>query len=217
MSDHEAPLGRREFFRRGLGKAAGIAADVVEARAEARARQWIRPPFALAELDFLIACSRCGDCVEVCPSGVIFPLSAKYGAIAAATPAMDLANKACLMCDDWPCVAACEPGALKLPQPEALADDRENADGRENAETPIPVPRPWPRLALATIHVSKCLPYLGPECGACSDSCPVPGALNWDGPRPHIDPDICTGCGLCRVACITEPKSVLIRRSVGET
>lgn len=202
MSDQDdKPLGRREFFRRGLGKAAGMAVDAVEARAEARARQWIRPPFALDELDFLLACTRCGECVQVCPTGVIFPLAAKYGATAVETPAMDLANKSCLMCHDWPCVAACEPGALLLPQ---APETEEGEKPAEDFEIPLP------RLALAVIDTARCLPYLGPECGACNNSCPVPGALLWDGPKPRIDADRCTGCAACRVACITDPKSVLI-------
>ena len=219
MSNREdAPIGRRELFRRGLGKAAEIAVDVAETRVEARARQWVRPPFALAELDFLIECSRCGDCMEVCPTGVIFPLSAKYGAAVAGTPAMDLANKACLMCHDWPCVTACEPLALRLPSPPAAAEPGEETgeetgegapEGENDAAEGFEIPPP--RLAHATIDTSQCLPYLGPECGACNNSCPIPGALAWDGPKPRIDPDLCTGCGLCRVACITEPKSVLIR------
>ncbi len=208
----DSPLDRREFFRRGLKKAAVIAVDAAEASVEARARQWIRPPFALPELDFLISCSRCGDCVEVCPTDVIFSLSGKYGATVVGTPAMDLANKACLMCNDWPCVTACEPRALRLPLVAAAVNEGEEG-GQEFAEGSE---FPPPRLARARIDTSSCLPYLGPECGACSHSCPVPEALLWDGPKPRIDPEICTGCGACRVACITEPKSVLISPLAGE-
>ncbi len=207
QKDH--PLDRREFFRHGLKKAAVIAVDAAEASVEARARQWVRPPFALPELDFLISCSRCGDCAQVCPTGVIFSLSARYGATAAGTPAMDLANKACLMCNDWPCVTACEPRALRLPLVPVVTEEGEEESTEASGIPP-------PRLARARIDTSSCLPYLGPECGACNNSCPVPGALLWDGPKPRIDPEICTGCGACRVACITEPKSVLISPLAGE-
>jgi ferredoxin len=59
------------------------------------------------------------------------------------------------------------------------------------------------------IDTETCLPYLGPECGACADSCPVPGALRWEGGlRPVIDDEICTGCALCRQACILDPKAI---------
>lgn len=215
----DSPLDRREFFQRGLKKAAAIAVDAAESSVEARARQWVRPPFAIPELDFLISCSRCGDCVEVCPTAVIFPLSARYGATAVGTPAMDLANRACLMCHDWPCVAACEPRALRLPPLPVAGEAGEEARGavrEEEQESAEATGIPLPRLARARIDTSSCLPYLGPECGACSHSCPVPGALLWDGPKPRIDPEICTGCGACRVACITEPKSVLISPLTGQ-
>lgn len=105
------------------------------------------------------------------------------------TPALDLSHRGCHLCEDWPCVAVCEPGALVLPQ------------------EPEPAP---PRLAAARIDTNSCLPYAGPECGACAHACPVPGALTWQGPKPSIDPEVCTGCALCREACITEPKSITI-------
>ena len=92
------------------------------------------------------------------------------------------------MCADWPCVAACEPDALTRP------------------DSPAPA-----KLARVHIDTDICLPYLGPECGACADSCPVPGALRWtDGVRPVIDEDVCTGCALCREACILDPKAVVV-------
>jgi MinD superfamily P-loop ATPase len=49
----------------------------------------------------------------------------------------------------------------------------------------------------------------GPECGVCRDACQVPGALLWEkGIKPVIDNDVCTGCALCREACITDPKFI---------
>ena len=109
------------------------------------------------------------------------------------TPALDLLNKGCHLCDGWPCVKACEPGALRLPE--------------ETAEHP----RGLPDLAAASINTETCLPYSGPECGACASSCPVPGALIWDTNKPRIDPQTCTGCGLCREACIVTPKAIDIQ------
>ena len=186
---------RREFFKWGLGKAASLAVREAEERAKQNARQWIRPPFAQSELDFLIKCTRCGDCIEACPHEVLFPLPPKYGLQAAATPAMDLLNKGCRMCSDWPCVTACKDEALILPK------INKNDQG-EAQETQLPL------LARATIDTSKCLPYLGPECGACAGSCPVPHALEWEGPKPKINPDLCTGCAMCREQCILDPKAI---------
>ena len=69
------------------------------------------PPFAVDELDFLLACTRCDKCIEACPHDVLFKLPARTGLQAAGTPAMDLLNRGCHLCRDWPCVAACEPDA----------------------------------------------------------------------------------------------------------
>ncbi len=176
-----AAMDRRAFLRGGLGQAARqIAGDE-------SAISWIRPPYAVAEDDFQRDCSRCGDCIKACPHGVIFSLSAELGGAVADTPALNLLNHGCHLCADWPCVTACEAGVLVLPE-----DDPQQA----------PV-----ALARVTINTETCLPYSGPECGACADSCPV-GALHFNGTRPEIDAVRCLGCGMCREACIVDPKAV---------
>ncbi|MCK4710349.1 MAG: hypothetical protein KAU21_17165, partial [Gammaproteobacteria bacterium] len=60
------------------------------------------------------------------------------------------------------------------------------------------------------INKETCLPYSGPECGACK-VCPVEGALVWSMEKPEIDQALCTGCALCREACIVDPKAVMIQ------
>jgi ferredoxin-type protein NapG len=186
---------RRRFFQTALRRTGRLMVDQAERKATRRAARWIRPPFALPELDFLLACTRCGACVEACPHQVVFPLPARFGLQAANTPALDLLNHGCRLCADWPCVAACEPGALQGPETR-----------QTDEESPPP-----PRLATARIDPARCLPYAGPECGACAPACPVPGALSWTGTRPHIEPDHCLGCAQCREACITEPPAIEIR------
>ncbi|MEE8223605.1 MAG: hypothetical protein V3S59_04815, partial [Alphaproteobacteria bacterium] len=86
---------RREFFRLGARKAAEAVVRMADERAESRARNWLRPPFARPELDFLLRCTRCDDCIAACPHDVIFKLPARYGIEVAGTPAMDLANRGC--------------------------------------------------------------------------------------------------------------------------
>ncbi len=188
---------RRDFFRLGVRKAAEITAQVAnqvaDARVSLRAEGWIRPPFAAGEPEFLARCTRCDNCIEACPHDVLFALPADSGHRAAGTPAMDLLKRGCLMCADWPCVSACEPDALRLPDP-----------GEGLPPSPAKFAEVW-------IDTETCLPYLGPECGACADSCPVPGALGWEGGlKPVIDQETCTGCALCRQACILDPKAVKI-------
>ncbi len=185
-------MDRRAFFKTIVDKTAKTAVKVADSHVSSQASHWIRPPYALDELEFLLACTRCDKCIEACPHNVIFKLPGRLGAQVIGTPAMDLLNKACHLCEDWPCVEACEPKALIFPERES--------DGAKSL----------PHIAHAEINTQTCLPYLGPECGACESSCPVPGALKWDMTRPYIDPELCTGCGLCREACIVEPKAVMI-------
>ncbi len=190
-------MDRRGFFRTGSRKLAEATIDQVDNHVQKQAKHWIRPPYALDELEFLTTCTRCGECIDACPYQVIFPLASRLGASVTGTPALDLVNRGCHLCTDWPCVTACEPGAMTLPPK------------REDSEWNEPVPAP--RIALASINKQFCLAHLGPECGACASSCPVPGALVWNTEKPSIDPDYCTGCGLCREVCIVDPKAIEIR------
>ena len=180
---------RREFFRRLAGKTSETVIKHVESRVVEKARQWIRPPYALDELEFLLKCTRCGDCISACPPQIIFPLPARHGAEVLGTPALDLLNNGCHLCDGFPCVAACAATALQRP-----------------AIDPVPPPK----LAVISIDETRCLPYQGPECGACAAACPVAGALLWSSEKPRINATTCVGCALCREACITEPKAILI-------
>lgn len=193
MSDAEIDISRRSFFSSLIRKTTDFAVRVADAQIDVQQTDWIRPPFALGELQFLLACTRCGACVKACPHGTILPLASRHGLRVAGTPVLDLQNKACHLCADWPCVAACEPGALKLPV-------------QEDAGASL-----LPRLADATMDSQACLPYIGPECGACASSCPVAGALLWKQGKPCIVPQLCVGCALCREACIVEPKAVLVK------
>lgn len=191
---------RRNFFRRAAGKAAGHVVEEADARLAARASRWIRPPWARPELEFILACTRCDACIAACPHKVLFPLPASYGPDVVLTPALDVLSGGCHLCEDWPCVVACEPAALRLP-----------VSGQEEGEAaPAGLSRQFPKLARAEINTAECLPYQGPECGACEGSCPVPGALIWDEYRPRIDMAHCVGCGMCRTACIANPSAVLI-------
>jgi len=234
----KAPLNRRDFFKKGFTKAADATLEDASRRVEKKAKNWIRPPYALGELDFLLACTRCGDCIKACPYDVIFPLHARFGIEVVATPAMDLLQKGCHMCADWPCVTVCEPHALLRPLASKEHDDgtgapdnvkdlprgedksspyaangqkmtpaaqEETSTDKQHQDKSLP-----PLLAKATINRESCLPYLGPECGACTHSCPIPGALTWNTTKPQINDELCTGCALCREACITSPKSINI-------
>jgi ferredoxin-type protein NapG len=194
-------MNRRGFFKNIANKAADKSTEIVKEKVNRRAANWIRPPYALDEADFLLACSRCDRCVEACPHQVIFKLPERLGAQVAFTPALDLLKKGCHQCEDWPCVNACQDKALVLPNPEL----------RENEAEQYEAGPELPKMARAEINSKACLPYNGRECDACADSCPTPGALTWDMTLPIINLLVCTGCGMCREACVADPKAVNIR------
>lgn len=185
-------MDRRLFFKVVADKVGKSVAREADDHINKRASHWIRPPYALQELDFLLNCTRCDNCIEACPHQVIFKLPARLGTQVMGTPAMDLLHKGCHLCKDWPCVYACESSALKPPD--------KNKDGSPD----LPV------IARAEINTETCLPYSGPECGACESSCPVVGALKWEMSKPFIDAELCTGCGLCREVCIVDPSAVMV-------
>jgi ferredoxin-type protein NapG len=200
-------MDRRSFFRSAIDKGGKTVVKAVDVSVKKQASHWIRPPFAINELEFLLAGTRCNDCIDACPHDVIFSLSARVGVRAAGTPALDLLNKGCHLCEDWACVAACTPNALIIPNDKTDATDKSEMAAIETEETNNP---PMPKLARASIDTKACLPYSGPECGACIASCPVDGALTLDMVKPIIDELLCSGCGMCREACITEPKAINI-------
>lgn len=187
-------MDRRDFFRRSIGRVAEKAVEKADSKIAARAIRWIRPPFAKTELEFLLSCTRCNACIDACSYKIIFPLAAKNGADVMHTPALDLLNSGCHLCEGWPCVTACDANALLLPE-------------IENAE--------YPQIAKAIINTETCLPYQGPECGACAAACSVDGALMWNNEHPEINPELCTGCAMCREHCISDPKSIDIKSCTG--
>lgn len=148
-----------------------------------------RPPGALRdEHEFLARCTACGDCVVACPKNAVHTLAAHVRP-GAGTPVMVPDARACHMCEGFPCAGACTTGALHVP------------------EAPT-----W-KLGTVAIDPTRCLPYLGPECGACAGLCP-PGAEDAltlvARTRPKIDPARCVGCGLCIEACPTRPAALTL-------
>ena len=64
----------------------------------------LRPPWALDEETFTRLCTRCNDCIETCPTGLL-----KKGR--GGFPQLEFSHGECLFCGD--CATSCKPGALK--------------------------------------------------------------------------------------------------------
>jgi len=178
---------RRGFFRRALGRLAGEVAARTEQRVAPR--RVFRPPGAVDEIAFLAACTRCGDCIDVCPVHAIVKAPPGAG-LGAAAPVIEPAVQACVVCDDMPCARACETGALVVP------------------------PDGWAGIHMGTLTLDpeRCIAFHGVQCGVCARACPVgERALGLDaGGRPVLRPEGCVGCGVCVTRCVTSPSSLAL-------
>lgn len=143
-------------------------------RRRARVIPVLRPPGAVSEAAFLDACTRCGDCISACPHGAITLAPARLRG-AADTPMVDPAKQPCLLCEDTPCITACQPGALR------------------------PVPRI--EMGVASIDTLSCLAHQGGFCSTCVEHCPEPGAIETSGGKPRVVTELCVGCGVCQHVC----------------
>lgn len=159
--------------------------------ARARRASLLRPPGARHEGEFLGACLRCGQCVEVCPAGALHLADLDAG-LAAGTPWAETRDAACDLCageDRLRCIEVCPSGAL-----------REVGSEREI------------EMGLAVLDRDRCLSWQGTVCRACWHACPFPNEaikLDWRA-RPTVDAEACIGCGKCDHACLSEPSALSI-------
>jgi MauM/NapG family ferredoxin protein len=222
MAD-ERSFNRRRFFREGLRELMKPLGSAIEPLEEAvrqferlsqtaptpaqpprttslpiRADGWLRPPGALPGQSFTDTCSRCGDCVRVCPAQCI--VIDETGLRGNGAPFIDAGVMPCVVCDGLLCMHACPTGALT---PIPLADiDMGTAMWREE----------------------HCLRTRAEDCTICVDQCPI-GAVAielTDTGRINVIEDGCIGCGVCEHYCPTTPKSIVVTprdagAGIGET
>lgn len=111
-------LARRKQDRREFLRTAGFATGVLSLSlfglipvAEGSSAR-LRPPGALKEQEFLAACIKCGQCVQVCPVEAI-ELADVFDGVGVGTPFISARAQACdFSCDGLQCVLACPTGAL---------------------------------------------------------------------------------------------------------
>lgn len=202
--DDEKPVDRRRFFRIGLSELlrplASVAGPLTRVARElgklddigkpAPARTipldvWLRPPGALPEQDFRDTCSRCGECVRVCPASAIkLDISGGHGH---GVPYIDADAMSCVVCQGLKCMGVCPTGALL---PTSINDiDMGTAVWREQI----------------------CLRSNGQACTICIDKCPLgSAAIELISGRVAVNPHGCIGCGVCQHECPTSPKSIYV-------
>lgn len=166
-------LSRRAFFgaaRQGRGSA-------------------MRPPWAMAEEDFQSLCTRCGECIEICPTDLLLKGSGGFPE-ADFTPGR--APEGCTYCEA--CLQVCAPQALKK----------------------IPGQAAWLQVALIG---DACLAAQGVVCRSCGEGCEVsairfPPRLGGVA-LPQLDPAVCNGCAACLAVCPTHAIQIHVLHQQG--
>ena len=230
---------RREFLRSALLGTAVVGTALagffpLAALADAR----LRPPGAIVEKDFLAACIKCGQCVQVCPVEAIVLADIDEG-FSVGTPYIDARAQACdFSCDALQCILACPTGALshapgkpeevrmgfaRLAKPDAcLARQGLGFKGAargadyEGLHRYAEVDR-WKPIPVAD-H-----PYDLDLCDLCVRECPVKGAITLepmtadpaDKRRTPVVHKGCVGCGMCEMICPAEPAAIVIDARLG--
>jgi len=131
----------------------------------------LRPPWALAEDAFAARCTRCGDCLGACPTGILAKGRGGF-------PHVDFTRGECTFCGK--CVDACKPRAL----------------ARRGAAAPWTLKARIGDacLALQGVVCRSC----GDRCEARAIRFRLaPGGVA----RPALDGAACTGCGACVAVC----------------
>lgn len=185
------PRDRRAMFRLGLRRLMEPVADFLEERLQIPLpipRTVLRPPGAQPEREFLAACYRCGNCVDVCPARAIRSLS-NEDIEQRGTPYIDPDLAACVVCDELACMKACPSGALQ------------------------PVEKPGDiRMGLARVKHDLCVRNRNEDCRICVAKCPLGSTAITLSPAGQIEVQAqgCVGCGTCQFYCPTTPKAITI-------
>lgn len=153
-----------------------------------RQRKFLRPPGAQVEPVFLSLCTRCDACTAACPHEAI---SVHYGAgfpHDGMPVLVNLRDNPCLLCEDTPCIQACPTQALV--STEKIEDIR---------------------IGVAVIDRLSCTAFRGSGCTTCYTVCPIKDqAIQLIEGLPFIQPEACTGCGLCEHACPEDEAAVAV-------
>lgn len=165
----------------------------------------LRPPAAKDEEEFLKLCIKCGKCVSFCPYGTL-KLAKPEDSIPTGTPYFIPREIPCYMCEDVPCVPVCPTKALD----SALLEN----DGIMDINKA--------KMGVAIVDIKNCVAYWGIQCDACYRACPlIDEAITLEYKSnertnkhsfllPIVDSDICTGCGKCERACITQKAAIMV-------
>jgi len=178
---------RAEFLKKSFRMVTGAIAQAIDAKLPENIKNITLPIFPPGAVDnFHEVCSSCGDCVPACPENAIQMIPESI--TGKDLPVIKPSQNACIMCTDLPCMKSCPDNALIASQES------------------------FPAIGLARIVEDKCIAYSGNMCMTCYDACPLKRqAIVLKANKPVINPEHCTGCGICENMCILEnEKGVII-------
>lgn len=189
---HEPELGRRNFLRHSVVSIGTTVQQFIKHRDASTQKSaqkttiqekpgWLRPPGAVQEDQFLERCTQCGDCIDACPHDAIEQLLVQE------TPGIYPGETPCQLCEDFPCIEACETDAL------------------------IPLNQVQD-VRMGVARVSKNICTVGNGCNACVSKCPT-GAISMDfgSYLIAVNEELCVGCGMCQYICGTVNDRAAIR------
>jgi ferredoxin-type protein NapG len=128
------------------------------------------------------------------------------------TPYFDARTIPCYMCVDIPCVPVCPTGALDVTT--LTTKDEETQEDKLDINKA--------KMGVAVVDPDNCVAFWGIQCDACYRACPLMDeaiSLVYEKNertgkhaflKPEVHREVCTGCGLCEHACITEEPSIIV-------
>jgi ferredoxin len=152
----------------------------------------ISPPGSEGIERFSNLCTACHVCIDSCPTQVLYPSFLEYGVTGIFQPRMNYSVSYCNY-DCVLCTQICPTGAI-LPVT------------KEEKKTI--------QIGQARFIKENCVVVTNQrDCGACSEHCPTKAVFMipyGDLSLPHVNDEICVGCGACENACPAEPEKAII-------
>jgi MauM/NapG family ferredoxin protein len=184
------PFERRRFL--GFGLKLGFFGILFElsryyTRESTASTSTIRPPGAVCESLFLSRCTRCGVCVQTCPTSLLRMRYFETSILDYGTP-YAVFDPAWCHVECTKCSQVCPSGAIR----KMLPNEKKKV-----------------KLGLAVLTFEYCRLYDDRECSICGRECPFEAiTFEWSESEyrriPMINTEKCTGCGRCVVSCPAE-------------